>query len=67
MTTNASAAVVCNDEGDCWHVRGEANYYKPEHRIHVHPDGWSWGESERYRWREHDGHGYWRGGVWIGL
>ena len=25
----ASAAVVCNDEGDCWHVKGEAGY-KPE-------------------------------------
>jgi hypothetical protein len=24
--TTASAAVVCNDEGDCWHVRGAARY-----------------------------------------
>ena len=24
--TGASAAVVCNSEGDCWHVKGEAKY-----------------------------------------
>ena len=30
--TGASAAVVCNDEGDCWHVKGEAKY-KPSSRF----------------------------------
>jgi len=23
--TGASAEVVCNDEGDCWHVRGKSS------------------------------------------
>ena len=65
-TTSASAAVVCNDEGECWHVRGHADY-KPEFRLHGHPDNWRWRHTEHYRWREHEGHGYWRGGLWIGL
>ena len=27
--TNASAAIVCNAEGDCWHVKDKYDY-KPE-------------------------------------
>ena len=61
----ASAAVVCNDEGDCWHVHGKP-HYKPEFGLHIHPDSWKW-DSGKYRWHEHEGHGYWKGGVWIGL
>ncbi len=66
--TNASAAIVCNDEGECWHVKGHVEY-KPEHGVHVHPDDWKWGEKEHFKWREHEGeeHGYWKGGVWIKL
>ena len=64
--SSASAAIVCNDEGDCWHIRGEARY-KPELRLHVHPDHWKFAEKDRYRWREHEGHGYWKSGVWIGI
>ena len=30
--TGASAAVVCNDDGDCWHVKGHAEY-KPELKL----------------------------------
>ena len=60
----ASAAIVCNDEGECWHRRGGASY-GPELRLNVHPDNWKWASHEKYRWREHDGHGYWRKGVWI--
>ena len=33
-TIAASAAVVCNDEGDCWRVK-ERRDYKPELRLHV--------------------------------
>jgi len=62
--TAASAAIVCNTEGDCWHVRGSAEY-KPELRLQIHPDDWKWSRSEHYRWREHEGHGYWRRGSWI--
>ena len=64
--TSASAEVVCNDDGDCWHVKGKMDY-KPEFRLHVHPDSWKCGHKDHYKWHEHDGHGYWRGGVWIGL
>ena len=64
--SSASAAIVCNEEGDCWHLKGEARY-KPELRLHVHPDNWKFAEKDRYRWREHEGHGYWRSGVWIGI
>lgn len=60
----ASAAVVCNDEGDCWRVRGRPDY-DPGLRLSIHPDNWRWQRSERYRWREHRGHGYWRNGAWI--
>ena len=64
--TAASAAIVCNDEGDCWHIKGRAAY-KPELKLHIYDDNWKWKEHEKYKWREHEGHGYWRGGVWIGL
>jgi hypothetical protein len=63
----ASAAVVCNDEGDCWRVRGRPNY-EPGLRLNIHPDNWRWDRQEerRYRWREHRGdRGYWRQGAWI--
>lgn len=63
--TTATAAIVCNDEGECWHVKRHVNY-KPEFKLHVHPDTWKW-KGERYRWREHHGHGYWRSGVWVDI
>ena len=62
----ASAAVVCNDVGECWHVRGRP-VYEPGLRLSIHPDNWRWGRYERYRWREHRGHGYLREGVWIDI
>ena len=60
----ASAAVVCNAEGECWHVK-HAYKYRPEFGISIHPNDWRWGENDHYRWREHSGRGYWRNGVWI--
>jgi hypothetical protein len=63
--TTASAAIVCNDEGECWHVKRHATY-KPEFRLHVHPDNWKW-KGGHYKWREHGGHGYWRSGVWVDI
>jgi hypothetical protein len=66
--TTASAAIVCNGAGDCWHVQGHADY-KPDLRLTVHPDNWKWRDADasHHRWREHAGHGYWRGGVWVDL
>jgi hypothetical protein len=67
MTASAaSAAVVCNRDGDCWHVRN--NYtYRPEFGLTVHPNNWRWRAHDHYHWREHRGRGYWRSGVWIGF
>jgi hypothetical protein len=60
----ASAAIVCNAEGACWHVR-HPYAYAPAYGVVVHPDNWRWGPGEHYTWREHAGRGYWRGGVWV--
>ena len=63
ISTNASAAIVCNGEGDCWHTHTEFQY-RPEFGLTVHPDGWKWKEGEKHAWREHEGKGYWKGGSW---
>ena len=65
MATNASAGIVCNAEGDCWHTK-TVYEYNPEWRLTVHPDDWAWKEGN-YRWREHEGEGrgYWRRGEWV--
>lgn len=63
-TTSASAYIVCNRDGDCWHVH-ERYDYRPEFGLVVHSDDWRWRAHERYRWREHHGRGYWHSGVWI--
>lgn len=64
-TTSAQAAVVCNEDGDCWHTR-EAYTYPPVAGIIVHPDNWAW-TGERHRWHEHEGRGYWHGHDWVGF
>ena len=64
---SASAAVVCNEDGDCWRVK-EQRTYEPSLKLRVMPDDWKWEEREkdRYRWREPgSGNGYYRGGVWV--
>ena len=64
--TTVSAAVVCNDDGDCWRVK-EKYAYPPDVQLHVYDDDWKW-EGNKYRWRDAGpGRGYWRGGVWIGF
>lgn len=65
MATPASAYVVCNRAGDCWHTT-ESAAYAPGLGITVHDDAWKW-RGARYHWREHPGRGYWRSGVWINL
>ena len=62
--TTASAAIVCNREGECWHVK-RAYAYEPGWGLVVHPNRWRWGRHEKFVWREHTGRGYWRGGVWV--
>jgi hypothetical protein len=60
----AAADIVCNREGECWHVRGHYAY-RHEFGVMVHPDNWRWRRGERVMWREHEGRGYWRHGVWV--
>jgi hypothetical protein len=61
--TTASARIVCNADGDCWHAQTEYTY-GPDLRLSVHPDNWKWKEGEHHAWREHDGKGYWKGKDW---
>ena len=46
-------------------MKGEARY-NPEFKVHVHPDNWKFADKN-HRWREHEGHGYWRSGIWINI
>ena len=62
-TTSASAYVACNRSGDCWHTT-ERYTYRPSFGISIHDDNWKW-RGHHYRWREHDGRGYWRNGLWV--
>ena len=65
LTASAPAAVVCNDDGDCWRTKERIDY-PPEARLHVYGDDYAIGP--KYRMREaREGHGYYRGGVWIGF
>ena len=66
----ASARVVCNNSGDCWHTDQRVKY-PPSVRMQIYPDDWyfhqTWtGSSEHYR-DYHEGRGYYKGGVWITL
>lgn len=61
---SASAWIICNREGYCWHAPHRYGY-RDEWGIVIHPDNWRWGPHEHFVWREHRGRGYWRNGVWI--
>jgi hypothetical protein len=60
---SASAAIVCSEDV-CWHTT-TTYHYPPDARVIVHPDSWKWGPGDRFRWREHEGRGYWRGDRWV--
>ena len=60
---NASAAIACSGRV-CWHTH-EAFTYPSEARVVVHEDNWRWGPREHFRFREHEGRGYWRGDRWM--
>lgn len=57
VANTASAAIVCNEAGDCWHAHRDYSY-PPKARIIIHPDNW------RRHSRERQGRGYWRDGEW---
>lgn len=60
---SASARIICDEDGDCWHVHEDYGY-PPSVHLSIHPDNWRWKESEHYVWKEHPGRGYWHGGEW---
>ncbi|THD58424.1 hypothetical protein [Phenylobacterium sp.] len=64
---SASARVVCNAQGDCWHTDVRATYGQ---RFETHPDDWyfhqTWNQDSKRHWRDyHDGLGYYANGVWM--
>ena len=65
-TIVSHAAVVCNEEGDCWRTT-QRYEYRPEHRVTIHDDVWKL--EKQYRLREdreeHKKRGYYKSGVWI--
>lgn len=64
MTTGVSAAIICNDEGDCWQST-ETYTYPPEARVQVYGDDYVV-DKKKFKMREaRPGRGYWRGGVWV--
>ena len=60
---SASAAIVCSGNV-CWHTH-EVHTYPPNAGIVVHDDNWHWGPREKFVFREHEGRGYWRNGLWV--
>lgn len=68
----ASAYVVCNRFGDCWHTDTRVHF--PHVRLSFHNDKW-WDRhrnSAHYTWHEIDNshdwhHGYWDRGTWRSL
>jgi hypothetical protein len=67
-TGAASARMVCNNSGDCWHT--ESNYAYPGAGYERHNDDWyfhqKWDGDRHYR-DYHEGRGYYKSGLWIGL
>ena len=64
--TTASADVVCNRYGECWHVRDHYNNYPTTLGVIFHDTAWEARHHHDYRWRHdrRDDHGYWRNGRW---
>jgi hypothetical protein len=64
----ASAYVVCNPDGDCWH--SDSRIHAPGVTFTYHPDDWYFHQTwdANHHWRDyHAGRGYWRGGIWVTL
>jgi hypothetical protein len=59
----ASARIVCNGDGDCWHVH-EEYAFPPAAGVMIYPDDWRWKEGEHHARREHPGRGYRKGKEW---
>ena len=60
---SASAAIVCDEDGNCWRIQQEYTF-PPGAHVEIHPNDWRWKEGEHHAWKEHEGRGYWHGGQW---
>jgi len=65
----ASAYVVCNAQGDCWHT-DHRYHYGPDVRAQWHPDDWyfhqDWAHDQQHHFRDyHQGRGYYSNGTWM--
>ena len=47
-------------------IAGTLNKFtiSPSATIVVHPNEWKWGANDHFKWREHEGRGYWNRGEW---
>ena len=62
--SSASAAVVCNEAGDCWRTKGKFRY-PPEARVHVYADDYAI-DTKKYRLRDPGPRpGYYSRGNWV--
>jgi hypothetical protein len=52
LSASASAAIVCNDDGDCWRVK-EKYTYPPDVRLHVYEDDYVV-DTKKYKWRNQE-------------
>lgn len=67
----ASARMVCNGNGDCWHSDDSHARYSADVHAQYHPDDWyfhqNWNTDKEHHYRDyHEGHGYYKGGAWVG-
>ena len=46
----ASARIVCDTDGNCWHVH-EDYAFPPGVHVEIHPDDWHWKEGEHRSWK----------------
>jgi hypothetical protein len=68
MTSVASADIVCNRYGDCWHVAQRYTMYPPTLGVTFYSDDWraSHSNDRQYHWRDQptDDRGYYENGEW---
>jgi hypothetical protein len=66
----ASAEVVCNRDGECWHTAQKyaVTIYPPEIGVQIYDNDWrkSHETDTKYKWMKDrdDDHGYYRNGEW---
>ncbi len=61
LSANSALAYVACSGTTCWHVK-EKYEYPRESKVIVHEDTWK--PEAGVTFREHEGHGYWKGSVW---